>query len=155
VLNLLALVCVSRSFGPLFFTPALLSLFTLGYSMSPVTRYRVMVIVTGCVVLLGSVAVEVLGSLVREVGARIPPSYEFGVDHRSMTIIARAVELSYGPTVAALTAGAFLLIVGPALMMGQQQEVLRKVERRSALQTWHLKHLLPDEAQEPVSRTGR
>ena len=39
-------------------------------------------------------------------------------------------------------------------MMAWQQDALRDVERRSALQTWHFKHLLPDEAQEPVSRAA-
>jgi hypothetical protein len=71
-----------------------------------------------------------------------------------MTILAHAVELPEIPTMVALTVGAILMIVGPGVMMGRQQDALRDVERRSALQTWHLKHLLPDEAQAPVSRAG-
>ena len=59
----------------------------------------------------------------------------------------------HGFTVA-LTAGAVLMIVGPGLMVAKQQEVLRDAERRSLLQGWHLKHLLPEEAQAPMSRAG-
>ncbi len=149
LLNVLSLLLVGRAFGPLFFTPVLLSFFTIGYSMSPVARYRTTIMVTGCVALLGSVAVEVLGK-----HAGIPPSYLFGLDRRSMIIVAQAVEFRYEPTMVALAVGALLMIVGPGLMMGRQQDALRDAERRSALQTWHLKHLLPDEAQEPVSRAA-
>jgi serine/threonine-protein kinase len=145
LLNVLALLCASRSFGPLFFTPVLLSFYTLAYAMSPVARYRTTVIATGCLALLGSVAVEALGLL--------PRSYAFNPDG-SMTILPQVVTLAPVPTMVALTAGAFLMILGPGIMVGRQQEALREAERRSALQAWHLKHLLPDEAQEPVSRVA-
>src|SRR6185437_11561329 len=146
--NVLSLLCVGRAFGPLFFTPFLLSVFTIGYCMSPVARYRATILVTGCVALIASVAVEVLGK-----HAGIPPSYLFGLDHRSMIIVAQAVEFRYEPTMLALGVAAFLMVLAPGLMMGRQQDALRDAERRSALQTWHLKHLLPDEAQAPVSRS--
>jgi serine/threonine-protein kinase len=145
--NVLSLLCMDRWFGPLFFTPVLLSFFTLGYSMSPVARYRTTILVTGCVALLGSIAVEVLGTSIG-----IQPSYLFGLDRRSMMIVAQAVELRYGPTMVALSVGALLMVLGPALMASRQQVAIREAERRSALQMWHLKHLLPDEAQAPVSR---
>ncbi len=112
--------------------------------MSPIARYRVTIIGTGCAALLGSVAVELLDL--------VPRSYSF--EHWQMTIIPHAVKLTQTPTLVGLTAGSFLMILGPGLMMSRQQDAIRDVERRSALQTWHLKHLLPDEAHEPVSRTG-
>jgi serine/threonine-protein kinase len=147
VLNVLSLVCVSRSFGPLFFTPVLLSVFTLGYVMSPVGRYRAAILVTGGVSLLGSVAVESLGL--------VPRSYLFtDAQGLSMTIAAHAVRLKEVPTMTALTVGALLMIVGPGIMMARQQDALREAERRSALQAWHLRHLLPAEAREPVSRVS-
>jgi len=142
--NVLSLLCVGRSFGPLLVTPVLLSVLTLGYCMSPIARYRATIVLTGCVALLGSVAVEVLDL--------VPRSYSF--DHWQMTILPHAVKLTETPTLVGLTVGSFLMILGPGLMMARQQDSIRDVERRSALQTWHLKHLLPDEAQEPVSRTG-
>jgi hypothetical protein len=39
-------------------------------------------------------------------------------------------------------------------MMARQQEQLREVERRSAMQIWHLRRLLPEAAHVPVSRVG-
>jgi serine/threonine-protein kinase len=146
VLNVLSIVCVSRSFGPLFFTPVLLSFYTIAYCMSPVGPYRTVIFGTGAMGLLGSVGVEVLGL--------IPRSYQFDAGGLSMTIAAHAVRLREVPTMTALTIGAVLMILGPGVMVARQQDVLREAERRSALWAWHLKHLLPDEAQEPVSRVG-
>jgi serine/threonine-protein kinase len=145
VLNVLSLLCVSRSFGPLLFTPVLLSFYTLAYCMSPIGPYRAVVLGTGGLSLLGSVMVEAFGL--------IPRSYVFGDPQGlSMTILAHAVRLKEVPTMTALTIGGLAMILGPGIMMARQQEVLREAERRSALQAWHLKHLLPDEAQAPVSR---
>jgi serine/threonine-protein kinase len=146
LLNTVSLVCVSRAFGPLFFTPVLLSFFTLAYCMSPVGRYRGVIFATGAAALLGSVGAEILGF--------IPRSYAFTHDGMAMTIMAHAVKLKEMPTMVALTVGALLMIVGPGVMMSRQQESLREAELRSALQAWHLRHLLPVEAQEPVSRVG-
>lgn len=145
VLNVLSLLCVGRSFGPLFFTPVLLTFFTLAYAMSPVGRYRAVIMGTGTAALLGSVLVEAFGLM--------PRSYVFG-DGLGMTIVAHAVRLTEVPTMTALTLGSLLLILGPAIMMSRQQDVIRAAEQRSALQAWHLKHLLPDEAQAPVSRAA-
>ena len=144
LLNVLSLLCVGRAFGPLFFTPVLLSVFTLGFCMSPVGRYRSTILATGCVAQLGSVLVEIFGL--------IPRSYRFLGSE--MIIAAHAVDLFETPTLVALTVGAVLMILGPGVMMARQQDLLREVERRSAMQTWHLRRLLPDEAQEPVSRVG-
>jgi serine/threonine-protein kinase len=144
VLTLLALVCGGRMFGPLFFSPVLMSFYTLAYCMSPVGRYRTTVLATGCLALLGSVLADVLDL--------VGHSYEF--HGKTMTIIAHAVSFQPTPTLVALTAGAVLMILGPGLAVAKQQEVLRDAERRSLLQAWHLKHLLPDEAQAPMSRAG-
>ncbi len=98
VLNILSLLCVGRSFGPLFFTPVLLSVFTLGYCMSPIGRYRATIIGTGCLALVGSVLVEVLDL--------VPRSYSF--ENWQMTILPHAVKLTQTPTLVALTVGSVL-----------------------------------------------
>ncbi|MFT3772009.1 MAG: serine/threonine-protein kinase [Minicystis sp.] len=146
VLNVLSLLCVSRSFGPLFFTPVLLSFYTIAYCMSPVGPYRMVIFGTGGVSLLGSVVVEALGL--------IPRSYVFNGDALTMTIAAHAVRLREVPTMTALSIVGLLMILGPGIMMARQQDVVREAERRSALQAWHLRHLLPAEAQAPVSRVA-
>jgi serine/threonine protein kinase len=144
VLNILSLLCVGRAFGPLFFAPVLMTFFTLGYCMSPIGRYRTTILATGCLALLGSVCADVSGL--------VASSYQF--HDTTMTIVAHAVRFQAVPTLVALTVGAVLMILGPGLMVAEQQDVLRDAERRSLLQAWHLKHLLPDEAQQPVSRVG-
>ena len=146
-LNVASMLCVSRSFGPLFFTPVLLSFLTLAYCMSPVRRYRAAVLATGGLAMLGSVLVEALGV--------VSPSYLFAdAEARTMTIVAHAVRLKELPTMTALTIGSLLMILGPGIMMARQQETIRAAERRSALQAWHLRQLLPEEAMGPVSRAA-
>ena len=144
LLNVLSLLCVGRSFGPLLFTPVLLSFYTLGFCMSPVGKYRSTILATGAVAQLGAVLVEIFGI--------VPRSYRFLGSE--MVIVAHAVDLSETPTMVALTVGAVLMILGPGIMMARLQDLLRSVERRSAMQTWHLRRLLPDVAQEPVSRAA-
>jgi serine/threonine-protein kinase len=144
LLNVLSLLCVGRSFGPLFFTPVLLSFYTLGFCMSPVGKYRSTILATGAVAQLGAVLVEIFGL--------VPKSYRFLGSE--MVIVAHAVDLRETPTLVALTVGAVLMIVGPGVMMARLQDLLREVERRSAMQTWHLRRLLPETAQAPVSRAG-
>ncbi len=144
--NVLSLLCVGRSFGPLFFTPVLLSFFTLGLlhvAGGALPRHD---LVTGCVALMASVAVEVLG---KPPSLRTSSAWITVDDHRRP-----GGEAPLEPTMLALGVAAFMMVLAPGLMMGRQQDALRDAERRSALQTWHLKHLLPDEAQEPVSRSA-
>jgi len=145
LLNTLSLLCVGRAFGPLLFTPVLLSFFTLAYCMSPVGRYRATIFVTGGAALLGAVACELLGIL--------PRSYRF--DGSEMTIVAHAVDLRETPTMVALTACAFLMILGPGVMMARLQDALRDVEQRAAMQTWHIRHLLPARALSRLRRAVR
>jgi eukaryotic-like serine/threonine-protein kinase len=38
------------------------------------------------------------------------------------------------------------LLVAPSVIMGRVHMALRNAETRSAMQAWHLRHLLPDEA---------
>jgi eukaryotic-like serine/threonine-protein kinase len=134
--NVLGLLAVSRGFGPFFLTPALLAVIAFAYSMSHTTRYRIMVMVTAVLSLLGPVLGELAGI--------IPRSYAFqgGV----MTILPQAVSLPEGPTLFALTVANLFMIVGPGLIMGKLQSSIRKAEKRSILQAWHLQQLIPDEA---------
>jgi serine/threonine-protein kinase len=144
--NVLSLLCISRSFGPLFFTPVLLSFFSLAYCMTPVARHRLAILATGSLAVLGSVLAERWGL--------VEPSYAFIKSTGAMMILPHAVRLVELPTMVALTVGAVLMILGPGYMMGRQQDALRAAERRAYLQVWHLRHLLPEEAHEPMSRAG-
>ncbi len=146
--NVLALVLIGRTFGPLFFTPLLISIFTFSFSMTHSWRFRGLVIGTGCLAIVGPLVLELIGV--------IPHSYIF--ENGKMTILPQGLALPETPTLCALTLGTIFLIVAPSVIMGRVQMALRAAETRSAMQTWHLRHLLPDEARPksvpppPVSR---
>jgi serine/threonine-protein kinase len=134
--NVLAISLIGRTFGPLFFTPLLVSIFTFSFSMTHSWRFRALVIGTGSFAILGPLALELLGI--------IPRSYLF--EHGKMVIVPQGLLLPEMPTLCALTLGTIFLIVAPAVIMGRVQMSLRNAETRSAMQAWHLRHLLPDEA---------
>lgn len=136
VFNALAFLCLSRGYGPLLFMPMLLVIFTAGNAMTHKAGYRVAVLITGCFTVLGAVGLEVSGL--------VPRSYTFS--DGAMTILPRAVTHGELSTMTALTLAALFMLVVPALMMGQQQQAVREVERRAFLQAWQLRQLLPERA---------
>jgi eukaryotic-like serine/threonine-protein kinase len=140
--NIIGVLAVSRGFGPFFLTPALLAVITFAYCMSHNTRYRIMVLATA--------VLSLLGPMIGELAGLIPRSYAFqgGV----MIILPQAVSLPEGPTLFALTVANLFMIVAPGLIMGKLQRAIRDAEKRSSLQAWHLQQLVPGEARAPVSQ---
>ena len=136
VFNVLAMLCIGRGFGPLFFTPTLITALTFAYCMTYRGAFRAAIIGTGAAALLGSVAVDLSGL--------VAPSYAF--HEGAMTILPHAVTLPAVPTLVALVVGGTFMIVVPGVLMGRMQNALRAAEERSFLQAWHLRQLLPDEA---------
>jgi hypothetical protein len=134
--NVFALALIGRTFGPLFFTPLLISIFTFSFSMTHSSRFRALIVGTGCLSLVGPLVLELIDV--------IPRSYEF--HDGKMGILPQGLALPETQTLCALTLGTIFLIVAPAVIMGRVQIALRNAETRSAMQTWHLRHLLPDEA---------
>lgn len=134
--NILALGFLGRAFGPLFFTPLLIAIYTFSFSMTHSGRFRTAIIGTGALGLLIPLGLELLGI--------IPQSYQFS--QGAMMITPQGVEFQAIPTLVALTLGSVFLIVAPSVIMGRVQRSLYKAETRSALQAWHLRQLLPDEA---------
>ncbi len=134
--NIVALTLIGRSFGPLFFTPLIISIFTFSFSMTNSARFRALVIGTGCLSVLGPLVLELLGI--------IPRSYAF--ENGALVILPQGVPFPEIPTLCALTFGTLFLIVAPAMIMGRVQLALRDAETRSAMQAWHLRQLLPEEA---------
>jgi len=134
--NVLALTLIGRTFGPLFFTPLLISIFTFSFSMTHSWRFRALVIGTGCMAIVGPLLLELLNV--------IPRSYVF--QGGKMIVLPQGVLLPEMPTLCSLTLCTIFLIVAPSVIMGRVQTALRSAETRSAMQAWHLRHLLPDEA---------
>lgn len=134
--NIVGLFALGRSFGPLFVAPTLFAIFTFTYCMSHHRAYRAAVLAMTTIAMLTPVLAEVLGVT--------PRSYIF--QGGAMTILPHAVSLVEVPTMVSLTLVNLLLAIAPALLVGRLHRALRASERRSMLQAWHLRQLLPDEA---------
>ncbi len=138
LLNVLALVCIGSGFGPLLFTPMLLTAFTFAYSMTYRAAFRAAVIATGVAAIVGSYGAELAGL--------VPPSYAF--HDGAMTILPRGVTLSALPTTVALVVASVFMVIVPGVLMGRLQAILLRAEQRSFLQSWRLKNLIPTSAPE-------
>jgi eukaryotic-like serine/threonine-protein kinase len=139
VFNVLALLFVSRAFGPLHFMTLPLALFTCFFCMTYNSRYQMAIVITGCTALLGIVGLEHAGV--------IPASYAF--QKGEMIILPQALTHSQGPTLFALTMATLFMMAVPAVMVGRLASALGKVEERSLLQAWQLRQLLPKGAPAP------
>jgi eukaryotic-like serine/threonine-protein kinase len=137
--SLLAVFGISRAFGPLFFTPLLVALFTAVYSTSHLRGYRAGILATGLLWVVVAVALEALGVL--------SPIYAFR--DGAMLVLPTALTLDRWPTLLSLSAGTLFLMVVPSLVMGQIQDKLRAAEQRNLLQAWQLKQLAPRPKSDP------
>jgi serine/threonine-protein kinase len=145
VCNVAACVLIGRVFGPLFVMPMLLALLTFAYCMSHAATYRLAVLLTGTLALLGSVGIELSGL--------VEPSYVF--HDGGITILPNAVMLPKVPTIAGLVVVSLFLAVAPGVIMGRLQDSLKEAEKRSAMHVWHLKQLLPHQTNpSPPARRG-
>jgi len=79
-----------------------------------------------------------------ELSGLVPGSYAF--HDGALTILPQATSFPEVPTLTALTVSSLFLTFAPALIMMKLQGTLMDAERRSALQSWQLRQLLPDEA---------
>jgi serine/threonine-protein kinase len=145
VLNVLALTAIGRGFGPLLFTPMLLTAFTFAFCMTYAGRFRAAIIGTSVVALLGAVAADLFGL--------VPSSYSF--HDGAMTILPRAVTLPEVPTLVALVVGCTFMVTTPGILMGRMMGTLRSAEERAFLQAWHMRQLLPQEARTPAGEKAR
>lgn len=133
--NVMSLLMIGRAFGPLFFMPTLLTVLTAAYCMSHVAKYRIAVISTGVIALGGSAILEWMGILQQ--------SYHFGND--MMIINANTVMFPKVATLAGLLAAGLFFAIVPAVIIGRLQDALRSAEKRSLVNMWHLRQLLPEE----------
>jgi serine/threonine-protein kinase len=140
-LSVLGYTCICRLVGPLFLVPMLLSLHAFVQSMSPDARYRRFV--AG----LSSIAVLVIVGL--EFSGAVSPSYIF--QNGVMTILPRLAYLHKIPTVVSLLGVNLFAMVIPTLGIRRMQVSLMEAERRTMLQMWHLRQLLPEQARAPLT----
>ncbi len=133
--NVAALLCIGSGFGPLLFTPMLLTAFTFAYCMTYRSGFRVAVIATGAAAVLVSFGAELAGL--------VPPSYAFR--DGAMIILPRSVTLSPVPTLIALLVSSVFMAIVPGVLVARLQRTLHDAEQRAFLQAFRLRNLLPEE----------
>ncbi len=134
--NTLAVLMLTRAWGPLFVMPVLLMVFAHAYAATPSLGHQRRVLATALTAQLGAVLVEVLGLL--------PRSYTFA--DGAMTILPRGVTHAEIPTFIGLTVYALFMLVVPMRLSFRLQRLLREAEQRALVNAWQLEQLVPRRA---------
>ena len=100
--------------------------------------------------MIGAGALAVMGPFLLERAGLLPQSYRFTPN--GFEVLSRAVELPHTATMACLAVTSVAMVVIPAVLAGRIREALNTAERRVFLQAWHLRQLVPAEAQEALSQ---
>ncbi len=139
-LQLLAVGCLGRLFGPLVVMPAFLTVSAVGMAMVERRAIRLFGLVGGVAVLLGSVLLEHLGILA--------PSYHFS--DGSVQILPTAFHLPAQASQVMLVIASLVTIVLPWAVMSRIRERLTALQNETFLHNWHLQQLVSDEVTGPA-----
>ncbi len=112
------------------------------FALNAGARGRTLIIAAG--------AAAVLAPFLLEQAGLLPASYRFTPG--GFEVLARAAELPQTPTMVCLGVTSVSMVVIPAVLAGRIREALNLAERRVFLQAWHLRQLVPAEAQEAFSQ---
>ena len=136
ILGAVAVASTFTMFGPFIAVPALAGVSAMGFSIALRDRFRWLPIVSYSLAILVPLALEVSGI--------IHPSYVF--EDGMLCVVPRAVAFARVPTYVFL-AVVNLVLVGVAAYFGVTLgAALRRARRRTHLQSWQLRQLLPSEA---------
>ncbi len=150
VVTNLAIASSAWFFGPFLLVPALAAVNALAIIVAADRSRRGPAIFLGCVAILLPLVLEWTGVNL--------PSYAF-LNGR-FEVLPRALEFPEKPTLVFLLVTNVALLVTAALFVGRFKDALTATENRLYLQTWHLRQLVPGEAQAsivppPGSSSGR
>ena len=134
--NALAVVMITRAWGPLFVMPVLLLVFANGYGASLSEGHRRRVLVTTLLLQIGAVLAEVL-----EI---VPRSYAFADE--ALTILPRGLTHARTPTLVGLTVFSLFMVFMPMRLSGRLLRKVREAEQRALVNAWQLGQLLPKTA---------
>jgi serine/threonine protein kinase len=142
LLTTIALVFLSRLFGPYVLVPGLAAANAVSFSLhSDGARRQMFVIIA---------AMAMVVPLLAELAGIIAPSYAFSSD--GMVILPHLTALPKVPTHVLLVLSNLAVILAPALLMARTRNELRAAQRRLALYAWQMRQLVPD--QEAVGRSS-
>jgi eukaryotic-like serine/threonine-protein kinase len=140
VVSNLAIASSAWIFGPFMLVPALAAVNALGLIVAADRSRRGPAIFLGCCSILLPLAVEWLGVTL--------PSYAF--EQGRFVTLPRALEFPEKPTLVFLLITNVALLVTAALFVGRFKDALTATENRLYTQTWHLRQLVPGEAQASI-----
>jgi serine/threonine-protein kinase len=140
VVTNLAIASSAWYFGPFLLVPALAAVNALAIIVAADRSRRGPAIFLGCVAILLPLVLEWTGVNV--------PSYAF-VNGR-FEVLPRALEFPEKPTLVFMLVTNVALLVTAALFVGRFKDALTATESRLYLQTWHLRQLVPGEAQASI-----
>jgi serine/threonine-protein kinase len=140
IMTNLAIASGAWLFGPFLLVPALAAVNALAIIVAADRSRRGPAIFLGCVAILLPLVLEWTGVNV--------PSYAF-VNGR-FEVLPRALEFPETPTLVFLLVTNVALLVTAALFVGRFKDALTATENRLYLQTWHLRQLVPGEAQASI-----
>ncbi len=140
VVSNVAIATTAWSFGPFMLVPALAAVNALSIIVAADRSRRGPAIFLGCVAILLPLVLEWTGVNM--------PSYTF--EHGRFVVLPRALEFPEKPTLVFLLVINVALLVAAALFVGRFKDALTATENRLYLQTWHLRQMVPGEAQASI-----
>ena len=132
----LATVAIAGVLGPFILLPGMAASGTMIFTTTNDRRLRGWIIVAGCAALLIPVGLELVGVL--------PPSITF--DAAGVHLLARVAYLPRMPTLAFLLVTSLATIITSGLALLPFRDQFDEAQLRMRVLSWHLRHLVPDEA---------
>lgn len=139
-----ALLCSTRFLGPLVFVPAILAVNTFAFALTDAPRRRALFVLVSALVLIVPFSLEQLGLWTA--------SYSF--ERGGMIILANAVEVPAGATLAALFVSSVMVVLVSSFWAGAGRDLLTQAETRVAVQNWQLRQLVPEGPSESLPPSG-
>ncbi|HEU4404157.1 MAG TPA: serine/threonine-protein kinase [Polyangiaceae bacterium] len=135
-LSSVAAASVGAIFGPFLIAPGMAATNTMFFAASAERPARRVVLLLGALVVLAPFLLEALGV--------VPPSFAFRGG--ALEVLPRAAMFPPLATTASLLLISVAMVVIPGLAMGRLHDKLSAAERRSYLQAWNLRQLVPSAA---------
>ena len=136
MLNVVALLLISRWFGPFVILPGIAGASTVIYSLHQRPRWIPICLALGCTAVVAPLVLQYLGVLA--------PSYAF--TDGGITILPNVTSFPKTATFAALIAAGLGVIIAPVVAITSVRRSLAEAEQRLHMQAWQLRQLVPNAA---------
>jgi hypothetical protein len=141
VLSTAAILSMAPIFGPFVLIPVLVSVNTIAYAITALPTWRRPTIFAGALAVLLPVLWEQLGWFAAT------STFTDG----SLRISSAVIEFPPAMTLLVLSLSMVALVAIPALFMSRIRDGMAAAERALQLQSWHLRQLIPAQAQDAIA----